>query len=99
MPIKIETDRYLNIPSDQRYCVQPNCKNEDDNLLYIENELHFLTQCHQHDNLRADMYAKISIPGFYNFSEYDKFIYLLTCRDVAKIVGQFVVDAFDNRLK
>ena len=97
LPIKIETDRYLNIPSEQRFCTQPKCKLDNDNLLYVENEQHFMIQCHQYDDFRLDLYSKISIPEFSNFSDYDKFIYLLTCKDVAKIVGQFVVDAFDNR--
>ena len=98
LPIKIETDRYLNVPADQRFCTQPNCKHDGDNLSYIEDEQHFIIQCHQYDDLRTDLYSKISIPGFSFFSDYDKFIYLLTCKDVAKITGQFIVDAFDKRI-
>lgn len=98
LPIKIETDRYLKVPSDRRYCTQPKCKLDNDNMLYVENEQHFMTQCHQYDDIRLDLYSKIPIPGFFSFSDSDKFIYLLTCRDVAKIVGQFIVDAFDIRI-
>ena len=40
-------------------------------------------------------------PIYYTFSEMsvqNKFIFLLTTQHVAKIVAQFIVDAYDERL-
>ena len=68
-----EIQFFTNYKADQRFCTQPNCKHDGDNLSYIEDEQHFIIQCHQYDDLRTDLYSKISIPGFSFFSDYDKF--------------------------
>ena len=95
LPIRIETDRYLRtkIPSDQRFCRQPDC----DQSTHIEDELHFLIKCKQYKNLRNELYEKIDTPGFQNYTDINKFTYLLTCGSIASIVGQFIIDAFDLR--
>ena len=36
LPIKIENDRYLKIPSDKRICIQPKCKLDNDDLIQIK---------------------------------------------------------------
>ena len=103
LPIRVETDRYNRpiIPRDQRFCLQPHCKNYVNNLSdenkYVENEFHFLIECDQHDQLRSKLYNQVKIPDFSNFSDNDKFIYLLTSKSEAKIVAQFIADVFELR--
>ena len=52
-PIRVETDRYTRpiVHRDERYCLQPKCKNNvmnlDDNVKLVENEYHFLMECSQ----------------------------------------------------
>ena len=103
LPLRIETDRFSRpiVPSHQRYCLQPLCKNTIENLSdddkQIEDEFHFLLICSQYNQLRNVMFSKIEIPGFHDFSDQDKFIYLLTSRPAVKYVAQFIVDAFEQR--
>ena len=103
LPIRIESDRYTRpiVHRDLRYCLQPKCKNVannlDDNLKDVENEFHFLIVCSQYDNLRSVLYSKIESPSFPSMTDQNKFVYLLTTQSVAKIVAQFIVDAFDDR--
>ena len=94
LPLKIQTDRYKNIPSNQRYCIQPNC-NPPNGMIPVEDELHFLCCCKQYDSLRKTLYSKIELPSFFTLSDFEKFRYLLTSSHVARIVGQFVIDAYD----
>ena len=49
------------------------------------------------DNLRNVLYSKIESPSFATMTDHKKFVYLLTTPSVAKIVAQFIVDAFDER--
>ena len=103
LPIRIESDRYTRpiVHRDLRYCLQPKCKNVadnlDDNLKDVDNEFHFLIVCSQYNSLRNVLYSKIESPSFATMTDNDKFIYLLTTPSVAKIVAQFIVDAFDER--
>ena len=106
LPIRVETDRYTRpiVHRDQRYCLQPNCENVisslDDSVKHVENEFHFLMKCSQYDQLRTEMFARIQAVDF-SFSEMsvqNKFIFLLTTQHAAKIVAQFIVDAYDERL-
>ena len=104
LPIRVETDRYTRpiVHRDQRYCLQPKCKNNvmnlDDNSKHVENEYHFLIECSQYDSIRSEMFGKIRAVEFPMLNDYDKFIFLLTTQSVAKLVAQFIVDAFDARL-
>ena len=104
LPIRVETDRYTRpiVHRDQRYCLQPKCKknvmNLDDNSKHVENEYHFLIKCSQYDSIRSEMFGKIRAVEFPMLNDYDKFIFLLTTQSVAKLVAQFIVDAFDARL-
>ena len=97
LPIKIQTDRYKNIPSNQRYCIQPDCI-PPNRTIPVEDELHFVCVCKQYDSLRKKLYSKIELPSFEHFSDFEKFRYLLTCSHVARIVGQFIVNAYDLRV-
>ena len=104
MPIRIETDRYTRpiVHRDQRYCLQPKCENILSNLSddakHIENEYHFIMNCSQYDQLRSEMFAQIQAVEFPQMNDDAKFIFLLTTQSVAKLVAQFIVNAFDVRL-
>ena len=77
-----------------RLCTQPNCtKNE------TESEIHFLLNCQQHSLLRTSLFNKIILKNFHTLSQSDIFIYLLTCPKLARQVGQYILDAFDNRVE
>ena len=103
LPIRVETERYTRpiIPADQRYCLMPECDNTTKNLSdtekHVEDEFHFLIICSHNRGLRKVLFDKIDIPNFQNFSDNDKFIYLLTTKHVAHIVSSFIIDAFDSR--
>ena len=84
--------------ADQRFCCQPNC-NLTPGLKLVEDEVHFLCVCNQYKNLRQILYSKIDHPGFSNMTVYNKFNFLLTTAPLARNVGQFIVDAFDHRIK
>ena len=104
LPIRVETDRYLKnrTPAESRYCLQPNCQNtlqNDNNNLKIEDEIHFLCQCNEYQNIRNDLYSRIEMTGFNNFSDEEKFRYLLTSKTAIKMVGQCIIDMFDKSQK
>ena len=106
LPIRIETDRYTRpiVHRDQRYCLQPKCDNSTSNLSddvkHIEDEFHFLMKCSQYSELRYEMYKKVKVEQhvFAQLNEQEKFAYLLSTPSEAKIVAQYIVDAFDDRL-
>ena len=103
LPIRVETDRYTRpiVHRDQRYCLQPKClnivSNLSDSMKHVENEYHFLMKCSQYDQLRSEMFAQIQAADFAQMNDLEKFIFLLTTQSVAKIVAQFIVDAYDER--
>ena len=106
LPIRIETDRYTRpvVHRDQRYCLQPKCENAisnlSDDVKHVENEFHFLMKCSQFRDLRYNMFKKVKVEQhiFAQLNDHEKFVYLLSTQDEAKIVAQFIVDAFDERL-
>ena len=104
LSLRIETDRYTRpiVHRDQRYCLQPKCDNIvsslSDDMKHVENEYHFVMKCSQYDQLRSEMFARIQVADFRHMSDQEKFVFLLTTQSVAKLVAQFVVDAFDERL-
>ena len=71
----------------KRFCKQPKCANNDENSAVktydVENEFHFLIKCKQYDHLRTVLFSW--------------FCYMLTRTHIARIVRQFIVDAFDSR--
>ena len=103
MPLRIEADCYQRVKVDvnQRYCRQPKCTNNDVSTAVktfkVEDEFHFLVQCKQYDHLRRVLFSLLSCPEFDQLNDQNKFCYLLTRKHVARLVGQFIVDAFDNR--
>ena len=104
LPIRIETDRYTRpiVHRDQRYCIQPKCENIvsdlSDSMKHVENEYHFLIKCSQYDQLRSQMFAQIQAVDFAEMNDPDKFVFLLITQSVAKIVAQFIIDAYDERI-
>ena len=66
-------------------------------MKHVENEYHFLMKCSQYDQLRSEMVARIQAADFAQMNDLEKFIFLLTTQSVAKIVAQFIVDAYDER--
>ena len=103
LPLKIETDRYqrVKIDASERLCKQPKCTNNDVTVAVqtfeVENEFHFLIKCKQYDHLRNVLFSDLSCPEFDQLNDQNKFCYMLTRTHVARIVGKFIVDAFDNR--
>ena len=80
--------------------LQPKCLNINDSQenKYVEDKRHFLLHCNQYLNHRQHLYSSMPTTNFEQFSENDKFIYLLTNHYVARLVGQFIVNAFDVRI-
>ena len=72
--------------------------NLSDEAKHIENEYHFIMKCSQYDQLRSEMFAQIQAVEFFQMNDDEKFIFLLTTHSVAKVVAQFIVNAFDTRL-
>ena len=68
-----------------------------DGKFIVEDEVHFLLHCQQHEKLRSEMYSKIAVPSLSDLTDRLKVKYLLTCENIARNVGQFVKDAFDKR--
>ena len=103
LPLRIESDRYSRVKVDakDRLCKQPKCKNNcaatPPSKFDVENEFHFLMCCKQYDHLRSVLFTKLSCPQFNQMNDQNKFCYMLTCPAVARLVGQFIVDAFDAR--
>ena len=50
------------------------------------------------DQPRSEMFARIQAVDFAQMNDHEKFISLLTTQSVAKIVAQFIVDAYDERI-
>ena len=103
LPLRVETDRYQRVKTDasERYCRQPKCSNNDVTAVVktfeVENEFHFLVKCKHYDQLRNVLFSRLSCPEFDQLNDQNKFCYMLTRTHVARIVGQFIIDAFDNR--
>ena len=87
---------------DHSVSLQPKCENTvsnlSDNVKHVKNEYHFVMKCSQYDQLRSEMFARIQAADFRHMNDQEKFVFLLTTQSVAKLVAQFVVDAFDERL-
>ena len=101
LPIRIESDRYARekTAAELRFCKQPQCVNQTviNCEPVVEDELHFLLHCKQYEKLRSDMLSNVDLPGFYQLTDRLKFKYLLTCENLARVVGQYTINAFDKR--
>ena len=47
--------------------------------------------------LKLFAYVSTCFPDFVLLSDYEQFIFLLTKSKIVKIVGQFIINAFDQR--
>ena len=56
-----------------------------------------MLHCKQYEKLRSDLFSKVNLPNFSQLTDRLKFKYLLTCENLARAVGQYVIDAFDKR--
>ena len=72
-PLRLETDRYERLNLEQRVCF--NCESE------IESEEYVLTQCPLYNDLRRELYTRISrnLPGFEAKSNTEKLTCILGC--------------------
>ena len=90
LPLAIETGRFQNIELNDRLCVF--CLGEHPDSRNIEDEFHFLCECHKYDELRKCLFTKISnkFPEFVNMDNIDKFLLLNTHAqiDTAKFVNK-----------
>ena len=70
-PLRIETGRYENKPSEERKC--PFCDE-------VESEIHVIFNCNLYDDFRAELFSKVVIvtPDFNNFTLEDKLIFLFS---------------------
>ena len=87
---EIERGRHCNpkVPVSERLCFRCNC---------IEDEQHFLISCKSYEDLRVDLYDKVSkiITDFYEIGDRDKFVRLMNSRDnnVLTWLGKFLYTA------
>ena len=100
LPLKIETDCFFKIPLNERFCRQPKCLNitNSQEIKPVENETHFMLHCPQYSDLRQHLYSSIPIPNFEQLNDNNKFIRMLTHDSVTRLVGQYIVKAFDVRI-
>ncbi len=75
--IRLETGRYENLPEEQSLCTM--CDSQA-----IECEIHVLTKCNLYIDLRTDLFHKASSVNndFNNFTDTQKFIFLMTSAEV-----------------
>ena len=95
--LRIET-KCVKISPERKYCIQPNCANFNLNFT-IEDERHFLICCEQYKFFRVELFSDVTI--FYHefvlLKANEKINTLLTRNNIAKIVGQFIINAFNQR--
>ncbi len=82
-PIRLETGQYDNLPEEQ--CLCPMCNSQ-----VIESEIHVLTKCNLYIVLRTDLFHRASSVNndFNNFTDTQKFIFLMTN---AEVITQTVI--------
>ena len=87
----IEHGRYTRPKTDpgQRLCTH---------CFEIENEEHFITNCQINAHERQTFFTKVSFksPTFIQFSDHEKFIYLMSCKDrqILAWFGKFLYKSF-----
>ena len=90
LPINIEVGRFRQIDIENRLCSF--C-----DLGVIEDEIHFVTICPLYDDCRALMYSKISDNDFFQYSNEEKFIFLI--KNKWKLLAKYMKAAWDIRKK
>ena len=86
----VETGRFNNTPLERRLCT---CCS----LNEIEDEYHFLMICPKYDNLRHNLFSKITDINLNVLSERDKFAKIL--KFYQKYLANYIVEAFEIRQK
>ncbi len=86
LPIRIETGRYSNLPEQQRICLL--CDSNQ-----VENELHFVFQCHLYDIERNQFEHALNV-SFSELSDIDKFT---TIFQHPFILGRYLRQAIRKR--
>ena len=92
--LAIERGRHTRpkIDPDQRLCMY---------CLEIENEEHFVINCHINIHERQKLFTKIcsKFPAFAELNSHEKFIYLMSCKDsqILTWFGKFLCKSFDIR--
>ena len=90
--LNIERGRYAKIPPEERNC--PFCAHS------VENEQHFLIQCNKYNDIRNEMFGKLSKvkPSFLNLNDTQKVTFLLDpCADTIGITFDFLHNANEIR--
>ena len=90
LPLYVETGRFNNTPLERRLCT---CCS----LNEIEDEYHFLMICPKYDNLRHNLFSKITDINLNVLSERDKFAKIL--KFYQKYLANYIVEAFEIRQK
>ena len=87
------------VAAELRFYKQPNCVNQTWNSVYlVEDEMHFmLNYSKKYAKLRSDLFQKVK-SGFSQLTDHLQFKHLLTCDNLARFIGQYGIDAFDQRL-
>ena len=89
--LMIEKGRHQNIHKTLRLC--PPCHN------HVETEEHFLIVCPHFSVMRNALFHKVTdtIPNFLYLSSMDKFILLLTSKNLTSLLGPYVLKLFECR--
>ena len=85
-----DTGRFRKLKPEERVCMLCQTNNTED-------EIHFVCQCNVYDELRNNLYARISanLENFNELSDEEKFVYML-CHEV-KIFGDYISEAWKRR--
>ena len=83
--LMIEKGRHQGLQENQRLC--PFCTNNK-----VENEYHFIMECHIYDVLRQDLFLKVTETNnrFNVLDENEKFIFLLSNPEIGKLISAYI---------
>ena len=90
LPLHIETGRFRGKSLEERVCLL--CGNGD-----IENEIHFVCSCSIYNNLRRELYSKLTNDGFVTLSDEEKCIFLV--QNHWKDLSLYIEYAWEKRTK
>jgi hypothetical protein len=89
LPVRLETDRFYNIPVSQRICT--NCERKE-----VESEIHMVLYCSRHCVLRQELYRKVGQPPD-NLSDFEIIKVLVSDPNIVKIFAKYITECYDNR--
>ena len=83
LPLRVETGRYINLPLPERRCF---CDQQ------VEDEVHFLIDCHIHDAIRQELLVKCqsNIPDFMNLPSLAKYSVIMNTPMVQRLLARTV---------